>query len=270
MTTMTTGTTGTTMTTMTGDAMHDPAASETPLLVVQTGRVRRLTLNRPDKRNALNFALTQALVQALAEADADDGVGCILLSGAGRGFCAGADLSEFKTLTPANQPLVEQRAQLTMQLHRGFPQLRKPVVAAVNGAAMGGGAGIALACDLVLMAESATLGFPEVRHGIVAAIVMANLVRQLGRKAAFELVALGQPIGASEALRLGMINRVCADDQLLPQAEAMAAELAAMPPQAMTATKQLFHEVADLALAPALERGRAMNARMRGFARPQG
>ena len=250
--------------------MHDQAASEAPLLVVQTGRVRRLTLNRPDKRNALNFALTQALVQALAEADADDGVGCILLSGAGRGFCAGADLSEFKTLTPANQPLVEQRAQLTMQLHHGFPQLRKPVVAAVNGAAMGGGAGIALACDLVLMAESATLGFPEVRHGIVAAIVMANLVRQLGRKAAFELVALGQPIGASEALRLGMINRVCADDQLLPQAEAMAAELAAMSAQAMTATKQLFHEVADLALAPALERGRAMNARMRGFARPQG
>ena len=176
------------------------------LLLENRGAVRVLTMNRPDKRNALNFALTEALLEGLRAAGADASVGSIVLTGAGPAFCAGADLSEFKELTPANAPLVERRAELTMQLHGIFSCLSKPVVSAINGAAMGGGAGLALAGDVAVMASSAKLGYPEVKHGIVAAIVMANLVRNVGRKAAFELVATGEPVDAARALALGMVN----------------------------------------------------------------
>jgi len=235
------------------------------LLAEDRGAVRLLTLNRPEKRNALNTALTRALLEGLRAADADEGVRAVVLTGAGAGFCAGADLAEFKDLVPEKRHLVEERAELTMQLHLAFPTLAKPIVTAVNGAAMGGGAGLALAGDLVVMGEGAKLGYPETRHGIVAAIVMANLVRQVGRKAAFEMVAFGEPVGAARALELGMVNRVVPDADVLAVALSLAEKLAAVKPEAMQATKQLFHEAADLPLGAALERGRAVNERMRGF-----
>jgi len=237
------------------------------LITEDRGAVRVLTMNRPEKRNALNTALTQALLDALRAADADDAIGCVVLTGAGQGFCAGADLAEFKDLTPENQPLVETRAELSMQLHLAFPRMAKPVVTAINGAAMGGGAGLAIAGDLAVMAKGATLGYPETKHGIVAAIVMANLVRQAGRKAAFELVGLGEPIGAERALALGLVNRVAAPERLLEEALALAQKLAGASRPAMRLTKQLFHEAADLPLAAALERGREANKRMRSFRR---
>ena len=235
------------------------------LLVEDRGAVRVLTMNRPEKRNALNTALTRALLDGLREADAAAPARCVVLTGAGQGFCAGADLSEFKDLKPENAGLVEARAELTMQLHLAMPKMAKPVVMAINGAAMGGGAGLAIAGDLAVMAESAQLGYPEVRHGIVAAIVMANLVRQAGRKAAFELVALGEPIDARRALALGMVNRVVPDRDLLPSALQIAEALSRVDAQALKATKQLFHEAADLPLEEALRRGRETNKRMRGF-----
>jgi enoyl-CoA hydratase/carnithine racemase len=233
------------------------------LLIENRGAVRILTLNRPEKRNALNSELTQGLLDALRAADADESVGCIILTGAGPGFCAGADLSEFKDLQQA--VAAENRAELTMQLHLAFARIAKPVVTAINGHAMGGGAGIAIAGDLAVMAEGAKLGYPEPKHGIVAAIVMANLVRQVGRKAAFELVALGEPIDAQRALQLGMVNRVVEQRNLVPEALALAEKLAAVKRPAMAETKRLFHEVADLPLAAALERGRDTNKRMRNF-----
>jgi enoyl-CoA hydratase/carnithine racemase len=235
------------------------------LLSEDRGRVRILTMNRPEKRNALNTALTRALLEGLRAADAAETVACVVLTGAGQGFCAGADLAEFKDLVPEKQHLVEERAELTMQLHLEFSKMAKPVVAAINGAAMGGGAGLAVAGDLAVMAESAKIGYPETRHGIVAAIVMANLVRQVGRKHAFELVSLGEPIDAARALTLGMVNRVVPDAELLPSALLLAEKLSSIRKEAMTATKQLFHEVADLPLEEALRRGREANKRMRGF-----
>ena len=236
----------------------------TTLLTENRGAVRILTMNRPEKRNALNSELTQGLLDALRAADGDDSVGAIVLTGAGQGFCAGADLTEFKDLQAG--VAAENRAELTMQLHLAFPKIRVPVVSAVNGHAMGGGAGLAIAADLAVMAEGAKLGYPEPKHGIVAAIVMANLVRQVGRKAAFELVSLGEPVDAQRALQLGMVNRVCSAQDLMPTAISLAEKLAAVKRPAMTETKRLFHEVADLALTPALERGRDTNKRMRNFA----
>jgi enoyl-CoA hydratase/carnithine racemase len=237
--------------------------SSAVLLAEERGAVRVLTMNRPDKRNALNLELTQRLLAAIREADHEEGVRALVLTGAGQGFCAGADLAEFKGLQ--DPQAAEQRAELTMQLHLAFSKISKPVVTAINGAAMGGGAGLAIAGDMAVMAEGAKLGYPETRHGIVAAIVMANLVRQVGRKAAFELVALGEPIDASQALRLGMVNRVCGNEELVTVTISIAEKLAGVARPAMAETKRLFHEVADLPLGAALERGRDTNRRMRNF-----
>jgi enoyl-CoA hydratase len=238
------------------------------LLVENRGAVRIVTMNRPDKRNALNMALTELLIDALRAAEADESVRSVVLTGAGPAFCAGADLAEFKDLTPANQPLVERRAELTMTLHGIFLRLTKPVVAAVNGAAMGGGAGLALAGDVAIMAASARLGYPEVKHGIVAAVVMANLVRNVGRKAAFELVATGEPIEAARACALGLVNRVVAPEKLMDDALETARKFAAIEPQAMAATKTLFYRALDVPFGEALEAGRETNMRMRAFRKP--
>jgi enoyl-CoA hydratase/carnithine racemase len=227
------------------------------------GAVRILTLNRPEKRNALDTSLTSALLESLRSADADEDVRCVVLTGAGKGFCAGADLGEMKSIL--DPKAADRRTELTMQLHLAFSKMVTPVVTAINGAAMGGGAGLAIAGDLAVMAESATLGYPEVKHGIVAAIVMANLVRQAGRKAAFELAALGEPIDARRALSLGMVNRVVPDARVLEEAIALAKKLADVDRAAMAQTKHLFHEVADLPLEPALKRGGEVNKRMRNF-----
>jgi enoyl-CoA hydratase len=235
------------------------------LLTENRDAVRILTMNRPDKRNALNTELTRALLGALREADADEAVGAVVLTGAGQGFCAGADLAEFKDLR--DPAAADERAELTMNLHLAFSKMAKPVVTAVNGAAMGGGAGLAIAGDLALMAQGAKLGYPEVKHGIVAAIVMANLVRQVGRKAAFELVALGEPIDAARALQLGLVNYVCSPDKLLDESLKLAQKLTAVSRPAMVETKRLFHEVAELGLEVALTRGRETNRRMRTFSK---
>jgi enoyl-CoA hydratase/carnithine racemase len=242
------------------------SGSETDVLrAADHGAVRVLTMNRPEKRNALNTALTRALLEALRAADAAENVACVVLTGAGQGFCAGADLAEFKDLVPEKQHLVEERAELTMQLHLAFSKMAKPVICAINGAAMGGGAGLAIAGDMAVMAGSAKIGYPESRHGIVAAIVMANLVRQVGRKLAFELVSLGESLSSRRALEAGLVNRVVPDGEVLSEVMGMAEKICKLKPQALQATKRLFHEVADLPLEEALRRGREANKRMRGF-----
>jgi enoyl-CoA hydratase/carnithine racemase len=233
------------------------------LLVENQGAVRILTMNRPEKRNALNTELTEKLLQAFRDTDKDDTVGAVVLTGAGPGFCAGADLAEFKELQ--DPQAAEKRADLTMNLHLVFSRISKPVVTAINGSAMGGGAGLALAGDLAVMADTAKLGYPETKHGIVAAIVLANLVRQVGRKAAFELVALAEPVTAERALALGMINRVVPLANLMEESLFLAGKMAAVSRPAMAETKRLFHEVSELGLEEALKRGRDANKRMRTF-----
>ena len=233
------------------------------LLVENRGAVRILTLNRPEKRNALNSELTKRLLDEIHAADSDESVGAVVLTGAGPGFCAGADLTEFKGLK--DPAAAQTRAELTMQLHLSFSKISKPVVTAINGAAMGGGAGLAIAGDLAVMAQDAKLGYPETKHGIVAAIVLGNLVRQVGRKAAFELVAFGEPITAQRALSLGLVNKIVSSAELMQETLSMAEALAAVSRPALAETKRLFHEVADLPLDQALEKGREANARMRRF-----
>ena len=231
------------------------------LLVENRDKVRILTMNRPEKRNALDTELTQELLKQLRVADAEDGIDAIVLTGAGQAFCAGADLAEFKELK--DPQAAETRAELTMQLHLVFSKMTTPVVTAINGAAMGGGAGLAIAGDLAVMVRGAKIGYPEAKHGIVAAIVMANLVRQIGPKAAFELVAIAEGIDAERALALGMVNRVVPQGQLMEEALYLAGKIAAFPKAAMAQTKRLFYEVLDLPLEESLKRAREVNRKMR-------
>lgn len=235
------------------------------LLIEDRGAVRILTLNRPEKHNALNTVLTQELLDSLRAADRDPAIHAVVLTGAGKSFCAGADTTEFSALTPEDPQAVTARADLTTALHLVFSQMNKPVISAVRGNALGGGAGLAIACDLAVMSETVRFGYPELKHGIVAAVVMANLVRQVGRKQAFELVALAEPLDGLGAKAMGLCNRVVPDAQVLETALQMAQTIAGWSPVAMATTKRSFHRVADLALGPALEVGRDANVMMRGF-----
>ncbi len=243
--------------------MTDPTTSV--LLVETRSAVRIVTMNRPDKLNALNTELTQAAYDALLAADQDPGIRAIVLAGNGRGFCAGADLTEFDTLTPANQDLVDKRADLTCRTQAMMQGLSKPVVSAVQGAAIGGGAGLAIGCDMMVAATNLKFGYPELKHSIVPALVMTGLQRSLGRKAAFEMISLGRLIGADEALSLGLCNRIAAPEEVVDKAIEIAEAWAGANPQAMAAAKTLYYHVADLSYADAMAAGRALNAKMRGF-----
>ncbi|MNV81119.1 2,3-dehydroadipyl-CoA hydratase [compost metagenome] len=151
--------------------------------------------------------------------------------------------------------------------------MSKPVISAVRGNALGGGAGLAIACDMVVMSETVKFGYPELKHGIVAAVVLANLVRQVGKKQAFELVAMADPIDGARAQALGIANRVAPDGEVLDVALQIAERLAGWSPIAMATTKRTFHRAADLSLAQALDVGRDANVMMRGFrksAKPEG
>lgn len=237
----------------------------TSLLVEDRDAVRILTMNRPEKHNALNTDLTTRLLQALRDADTNAAIRCIVLTGSGKSFCAGADTSEFSALVPEDPAAVTQRADLTATLHLTFSRMAKPVIAAVRGNALGGGAGLALACDMTVMAEDVRFGYPELKHGILPAIVMSNLVRQLGRKDAFELVAMGETIDGARAKEMRLANRVCPAEEVLENAIAIAVRMAGWNPQAMTATKRLFHRVADQTLDAGMAIGRDVNVMMRGF-----
>ncbi|HEV2501881.1 MAG TPA: enoyl-CoA hydratase/isomerase family protein [Mesorhizobium sp.] len=239
------------------------------VIVEDRESVRIIRMNRPDKLNALNTELTQGVLDALNAADGDDAVRAVVLAGEGKGFCAGADLSEFKDLTPDQQHRVLIRADLTCRLQSRLQEMKKPVVSAVHGAAVGGGAGLAIGCDMMVAGADLKFGYPELKHDIVPALVMTGLQRQLGRKAAFEMVSLGRLIGAEEAQALGLTNRVVAVEAVIDTALEIANQWAKANPMAMAAAKALFYRVADLPFDAAMAAGRDVNALMRGFRRTE-
>ena len=143
-----------------------------------------------------------------------------------------------------------------------FGTLRKPVIAALNGSALGAGAAVALAADMVVMSADAKLGYPETRHGMIPSLMIGTLLRHAGRKAAFELLAIGESINAERALVLGLANRIVAPGEVLAEASQMAARLAALDRYALAGTKHVFNACADLPLADALREGRALGKRL--------
>jgi enoyl-CoA hydratase/carnithine racemase len=211
-----------------------------------------LTLNRPEKLNALNLALTEALVAALDAAEADDAVRAVVVTGAGRAFSAGADLKEFLDKSPENEAPNRRRSDLFARLNGMVPGMSKPVIAAVNGLALGGGCGLVVACDMAIASETASFSYPELKHDMVPAGVLPCLARQVGRKAAFDLMGTGRTFDAHEAARLGIISRIVAADQLLDEVMEVAHTMAGYSVEAMSGLKRLLDRVVDLPLADGL------------------
>ncbi|WP_454691372.1 enoyl-CoA hydratase/isomerase family protein [Achromobacter aloeverae] len=245
-------------------------ASDQDVLGIRTvDAVRILTLRRPERHNALNTDLTRRLLQALRDAEHDEACRAIVLAGAGRSFCAGADTTEFAGFGQ-DADRAQARATLTAELHAVFATLSKPVVAAVWGNAMGGGAGLALACDMMVAAQATRLGYPEIKHGICPAIVMANLTRNLGPKRAFELVSTGRLLDGGELCEWGLANaRAETPEAALAAALDIGRHWAAHAPFALTSTKRLFYRTLDLSFEEGLAAGRELNIAMRRHARPK-
>jgi methylglutaconyl-CoA hydratase len=212
-----------------------------------------LTLNRPDRRNAISRSLIAGLTEAFQRARDDAAARCVILTGAGSAFCAGMDLAELQESLDqppagAGSPVWDDAVRLASlyDLIYTFP---KPTVAAVNGAAVAGGAGFVTVCDLAVAAPEARFGYPEVRRGLVAAMVMPHLLRHVGERAARWLLLTGELIDAEEAWRVGLINGVAPAGELLPRALTWARHLAEGGPRALGLTKELLHRFSHQALA---------------------
>lgn len=230
------------------------------VLVNAAGGVLTLTLNRPDKRNAIDTAMIDALLAALERADLDAAVRVIAVRGAGGDFCAGMDLNEL--LASADHTL-EQNRQAALHFAQVFLQMRrlpKPIVALVQGRALAGGCGLATACDLVLAAESAQLGYPEVQRGFVPAIVMTMLRRAVGEKIAFDLAATGRLLNGTAAAAVGLVSRVYEDADFEEQAGDVLRNLAEASASALAFTKQQFYQLDGLGFDDGLRLGADVNA----------
>lgn len=203
------------------------------------GRLRVLVLDRATKRNALDRATTEDVIARLRAADEDPAVAAIVIRAEGAGFCAGGDLEEMRPIR-GDAALYDARVALTEAMLRAPGDCLKPVVAAVQGAAVGTGAVLALACDMVVMAEGARFAFPEAAHGIFPSILPPILSPHLPRKRAFEVMAAGGTIHAEEALRWGMVNRVVAPAALVDEACALAEAAAILPTAAVAALKRVL------------------------------
>lgn len=222
--------------------------------------VARITLQRPEKRNALNLELIAALRDALAVAARQEDVRVVLLRGAGQDFCAGLDL---KALDEAAGTGIEAQlasARLFGDLILEIRRHRRPVIAAVHGRALAGGAGIATASDLILASESASFGYPEVKIGFVPAVVAVLLGRSLGEKRAFELLSSGESVSAADAHALGFVNRVFPDHEFDERVEAYASDLAAKSTSALALLKNLLMQIDGLPLEKAIEAAVQTNA----------
>ena len=223
--------------------------------------VLTLRLNRPEKRNALNATVVDELLKSFVDASEDGEVRVIVLRSEGPDFCAGADLEAMEEMAGEADPLANLAdAQRLGQLFVLMRRHSKPVIGAVQGHALAGGAGLATACDLVLAREDAEFGYPEINLGFVPAMVMALLRRTLGEKRAFELVARGQRIDAEEALELGLVNRVISEDDWDDEVADYAGELASHSKSALSLIKRLLYGMDELSFEEAIARGAEINA----------
>jgi methylglutaconyl-CoA hydratase len=223
-------------------------------------KIARVTLNRPDKRNALDAEIVSEIKAALCEAASDESVRVVLITGAGKDFCSGADLAALQQISTAT---VMENVADARNLGELFLQMRKhprPIIAAVRGRALAGGCGIATACDIVLAAESAQFGYPEVNIGFIPAMVMAILRRSVSEKRAFELITRGEILSAQTACDIGMINRVFADDEFVAKVEEYIEHMAGKSASAVSLSKNLLYHMDAMSFETALEAGVQLNA----------
>jgi methylglutaconyl-CoA hydratase len=226
------------------------------------GEVATLTLNRPDKRNAISYELIEELHQALHEIHSSH-ANILILTGAGAAFCSGMDLDNLRQITRNTEEENLADSGRMAHMFRALHDFPKVTIAAVNGAALAGGCGLATLCDFTLASSQAKFGYTEVRIGFVPAIVSAFLLRQVGEKHARDLLLTGRIIAADEAYRIGLVNEVVAPERLVPRAHELAQTLLANSPASLLATKRLLrtfsHAELDHQVAAAVDE----NARIR-------
>jgi len=223
------------------------------------GAVARITLNRPEKRNALNDAVIAGVRRGLKSASLDERVRVVVIAGAGKDFCSGADLSALQKIAGASVAENTEDARLLFELFSLIRELPIPVVAAVTGRALAGGCGLATACDLVLASASARFGYPEVKIGFVPAMVMAILRRNVSEKRAFELITRGAEIGADQAKEFGLVNHVFSDQNFSEDVTRYVAEFEKMSRSAISLTKTLLYQMDGMSFPEALETGADVN-----------
>lgn len=221
--------------------------------------IARISLNRPDKRNALNDELVAGVKSALRDAANSDQVRVILLTGEGKDFCSGADLSALRKIAEGSVAENQDDARSLMELFLQIRSIHVPVVAAVKGRALAGGCGLASACDLVLASTTARFGYPEVKIGFVPAMVLAILRRNIGEKRAFELLTRGGEIEAEEAWRLGLVNQIFTEETFDQFVDEYVKEFSKLSKSAVSLTKKLLYQVDGLSFAEAIETGADVN-----------
>lgn len=223
------------------------------------GAVAHITLNRPEKRNALNAAVISGLTAALSAAKSNEAVRVVVIAGAGNDFCSGADLAALQTVSEGSLSENVADARSLMDLFLAIRQLRVPVIAAVRGRALAGGAGLATACDIVLASTSARFGYPEVKIGFVPAMVMAILRRNVSEKRAFELITRGVEIAAEEAKEIGLINHVYSDESFEHEVEEFARTFEMVSSSAVALSKQLLYQMDGMTFVDAIQAGLDIN-----------
>ncbi|MEJ1095879.1 MULTISPECIES: enoyl-CoA hydratase-related protein [unclassified Pseudoxanthomonas] len=214
--------------------------SDIPVAISNQGAIRRITVNRPEKLNALNAATLDALSQAFEQAAKDAAVRVVVLTGAGqKAFVAGADIAEMADLRPTEGRDFSLRGQ---RLMRRIETLPKPVIGMINGFALGGGLELAMACHLRIAADSAKVGQPEINLGLIPGFGGSQrLLRLAGRAAALELCLLGAPITAERALQLGIVNKVVSAAELEAETQKLAEQLASAAPLALRGTLDIIN-----------------------------
>jgi methylglutaconyl-CoA hydratase len=222
--------------------------------------IARITLNRPERRNALDQELLTELRDALRVSASDDSVCVVVVAGSGKDFCSGMDLRTFADDASGDLAKFQTEARNMAGLLLDMRRHPHPIVAAVQGRALGGGCGIATAADIVLASDSAQFGYPEINIGFVPAIVMALLRRLVSERRAFELIATGETISAQTALHYGMINRVFAAETFERETGYFVSHLASKSTSALTLSKELFYRTDVMQFEAAIEAGAEVNA----------
>ena len=221
--------------------------------------VLTITLNRPDKRNALNDSLIDSLKIELQKADRNTELCAVVIKGAGKDFCSGADLSALRKIAESDVLENLWDAENLLELFALIRKIKVPVIAAVHGRALAGGCGLATACDIVLAAKSARFGYPEVKIGFVPAMVMAILRRNLSEKRAFELATQGFEFAADEAEKFGLINRVFDDETFDGDVENYVSVYQKVSRSAVVLSKKLLYQMDGMNFQTALETGAEIN-----------
>jgi enoyl-CoA hydratase/carnithine racemase len=227
------------------------------VLFEKQDRIATLTLNRPDRANTINFELSSQLQALALKAANDSDVRVVIVTGAGKHFCGGADLRSSSRQPGAARPVTPPGAGL------GLDWVPKPVIAAINGACMGGGCEIALSCDFRYLSSTANIGLTEIRFGALpAGGGTARAPRLIGLSHAKRLIMVGEPVGAEEAKRMGLVDEVCQPDELMRKVMELAKVLASRAPYAMKTAKQILNRTLQIDLASALELERSLISRM--------